>query len=161
MARAKESADPFILSESTLYLSHHLRSVDNGRVILPPDWRLEGTPKDLVITPRPAVAPRHLLVVPVARWEAFVKNLEAAMTSNQQAGEVESVMSESTTRRVVDNYGRLALPEDALKALGISSEVMLVGRMNKFEIWEPAKYQAYRSKIDLGAVGKLIDSVRI
>lgn len=161
MAKTKRTVAPPVLSESTLYLGHHLRVVDNGRVILPPDWRLEGAPKELVITPRPARAPECLLVLPLARWETFVKNLEAAWTSNQQSGEIEAELSRNTKRNTLDSYGRLALPEEAIQTLELGPEAMLVGRLNKFEIWNPAKYQASRAKLDLEAVAKLIDSIRI
>ena len=161
MAKPKRIVAPLVVSESTLYLGHHLRAVDNARVILPPDWRVEGAPTELVITPRPAAAPGCLLAMPVSRWEAFVKHLEAAAMDTEMAAFAESMISDSTSRKAVDSYGRLALPEDALQSLGIGSEAMLVGRMNKFEIWDPGKYQASRAKIDLGAIAKIIDSIRV
>ncbi|MDH7501885.1 MAG: division/cell wall cluster transcriptional repressor MraZ, partial [Verrucomicrobiota bacterium] len=40
----------------------------------------------------------------------------------------------------LDNAGRLALPEHMVSRAGIADEVVLVGRLDKFELWEPKRY---------------------
>ncbi len=46
-----------------------------------------------------------------------------------------------------DKQGRLVLPEDICKLLGLKGEVTLVGGRGRFEIWNSAKWkQAHREE---------------
>jgi MraZ protein len=122
------------------YLGQHLRGVDNGRVILPVEWRPAGSPKDFMVIIWPVTSREYLLVLPPSRWEVLQKNLEGLSLTDEQAATVERLIGSSTSMKALDGYGRLPLPEDAAENLGIEAEAMLVGRMNKFEIWSPARY---------------------
>ena len=40
----------------------------------------------------------------------------------------------------LDKAGRLCLPEELAAVAGLRKEAMFVGRLNKFEIWEPGRF---------------------
>jgi MraZ protein len=122
------------------YLGQHLRGVDRGRVILPVEWRGEDAPKDFKVIVWPVTTRDYLLVLPPARWEMIQRNLEGLSLADEQAAMVERLISSSTSLGSVDRYGRLGLPEEAAKKLGIEKEAMLVGRLNKFEVWSPSRF---------------------
>jgi DNA-binding transcriptional regulator/RsmH inhibitor MraZ len=63
--------------------------------------------------------------------------------------------------RSMDTYGRLPLPEEAAKGLGIESEAMLVGRMNKFEVWSPSRYAATLANPDAQPIADALKSIKI
>jgi MraZ protein len=41
----------------------------------------------------------------------------------------------------LDKAGRICLPEGMAKAVGIEDEAILVGLVDRFEIWNPDRYQ--------------------
>ena len=41
----------------------------------------------------------------------------------------------------LDKVGRLCLPEELAKVAAIKQEAVLVGRLNKFEIWSPDRFE--------------------
>lgn len=44
----------------------------------------------------------------------------------------------------LDKEGRISLPARLKSLAGIDSEVVFVGKGHKFQMWSPARYQAYR-----------------
>jgi MraZ protein len=143
------------------YLGQHLRGVDHGRVILPAEWRPPGSPKDLMVLVWPVTTPQYLLVLPPSRWEVLQRNLEGLSLTDEQAAMVERLIGSSTFTRSLDGYGRLPLPEEAAKGLGIESEALLVGRMNKFEVWSPARYAATLANPDAQQIADALKSIKV
>ena len=143
------------------YLGQHLRGVDHGRVILPVDWRPHRSPRDFMVLVWPVTTREYLLVLPPSRWEMLQKNLEGLSLTDDQAAMVERLISSSTFMRSVDGYGRLPLPEEAAKSLGIESEAMLVGRLTKFEVWNPSRYAATLANPDTQLIANALKSIKI
>ena len=46
----------------------------------------------------------------------------------------------------LDKAGRICLPEEMAKAAGIKKESVLVGLLDRFEIWNPNRYGAVRGE---------------
>jgi len=132
------------------YSSRHVRGMDaGGRVVLPLEWRPKKSPKDFKVSLWPVYQPEHLLVLPIAKWDAAVSQpLEKSPLSNDPVARLERLMQCNTYERSLDNYGRLLLPEEGLKLLGTGPEVVLVGRSDKFEIWDPVKLAATLANMD-------------
>jgi len=143
------------------YLGQHLRGVDHGRVILPVEWRAQGAPTDFMVIVWPLTGPDYLLVLPPARWEILQKNLEALSLTDEQAATVERLIGSSTSLRSLDSYGRLPLPEEEAKKLGIDGEATLVGRMNKFEVWGPSRYAASKANSSAQGIADALKSIKI
>ena len=142
MARVARIEAAAVERPALSYFGKHLRGVDNGRVILPAEWRGAGSPTEFVVILWPLTGHEYLLVLPPARWEVLQRNLESLSLTDEQAALVERLLGSSSSLRSLDRYGRLPLPEEAAQGLGIENEAMLVGRMNKFEVWGPARYAA-------------------
>lgn len=157
-ARIKTAAGP---DGTMAYLGQHLRGVDHGRIILPTEWRAKGAPTEFMIIVWPVLAPEYLLVLPPSRWEVIQRNLENLSLTDEQAALVERLMGSRTFKKSLDRYGRLPLPEGPSRALGIESEAMLVGRMNKFEVWNPSRFAAALAEPDAQQLAEAIKSIRI
>ncbi len=50
----------------------------------------------------------------------------------------------------VDSAGRIMLPAEIRKAVGIDKEVVVVGNTGRFEIWDAERYDKVDEDIDLG-----------
>jgi len=131
-----------------VYSAQHLRAVDNGRMSLPPDWRQEGWPTDFTLLPWPLEAPLYLLALPPQRWETMRRNISPESLSDEQGMMLQRLVYSSAVQRTLDGYGRLPLPEDAMKKFDLSEEVLLVGMEDKFEIWPPGKLNEAISHLD-------------
>ncbi len=160
MGRKPKATRPAVNKSHALYLGQHLRGVDHGRVILPSEWRSDGS-ADFMVLVWPITSPEYLLVLPPGRWEVLQKNLEELSLTDEQAATVERLIGASTSMRSLDRYGRLPLPEDAAKKLGIGSEAMLIGRMNKFEVWSPSRYAAILANPDAHKLADALKSLKI
>jgi len=44
----------------------------------------------------------------------------------------------------LDKAGRICLPEEMARAAGIKEEAMLVGLLDRFEIWNPTRYESVK-----------------
>jgi len=109
----------------------------------------------------PVTSGEYLLVLPPSRWEVLQKNLEGLSLTDDQAATVERLIGASTSVRSLDSYGRLPLPEEAAKKLGIEGEATLIGRMNKFEVWNPARYSATLANPDAQGIAQALKSIKI
>ena len=45
----------------------------------------------------------------------------------------------------LDKAGRICLPEEMAEAAGIKSEAVLVGLLDRFEIWNPARHEKIKA----------------
>src|SRR5580692_360648 len=158
--RQKSSTKPV---EPVSYNSKHIRGVDaGGRVVLPPEWRPAKSPRDFKISLWPVYQPKHLLVLPIAKWDAAVRQiLEKSPLSNNRVADVDRLMQCNTYERSLDNYGRLLLPEEGLKLLGAEPEVVLLGRSDKFEIWNSEKLTAALANMYTQLIIETIQSIGI
>jgi MraZ protein len=109
----------------------------------------------------PLTGPEYLLVLPPSRWEVLQKNLEALSLTDEQAATVERLIGSSTSMRSMDSYGRLPLPEEEAKKLGIDAEATLIGRMNKFEIWGPSRYTAANANPGAPGIADALKTIKI
>jgi division/cell wall cluster transcriptional repressor MraZ len=161
MARIVTIKTPPVNSAPAPYLGQHVRGVDHGRVILPVEWRADGSPRDFMVIVWPATTREYFLVLPPSRWDVLQKNLEGLSLTDEQAATVERLIGSSTFMKSLDSYGRLPLPEEVVKKLGIESEAMLIGRMNKFEVWSPSRYAATLANPDAQQIAEALKSIKI
>jgi division/cell wall cluster transcriptional repressor MraZ len=148
MERPKKTKSENQSPTPVVYSAQHLRAVDNGRLSLPPDWRPQGWPTEFTLLPWPLEAPKYLLVLPPERWETMRRNLSPESLSDEQGMMLQRLVYASASRRSLDSYGRLPLPEEAMKKFGLEAEALLVGMEDKFEIWPPAKLNEAISNLD-------------
>jgi division/cell wall cluster transcriptional repressor MraZ len=148
-------------AEQVLYLGKHSRGVDSSRrVLLPSDWRGEGSPTEFTILLWPARTRDYLLVLPPKRWAEVLERLGNQSLMSESAAAVERFISANSCRKSLDSYGRLPLPDDAAK-VGINGEAMLVGRMNKFEIWSPARFETNSESLEAQKVFDTLSAMHL
>jgi len=134
------------------YLDKFKRTLDaSRRVMIPSEWREADPAPDYTILPWPLSKPQYLIALPPQRWALLVERMGATSLSDPTAGLVQRAIASSAVRVKPDGNGRLVLPEDLLKRLNIEKEVYLVGRLELFEIWNPATFESqqdYTEQVD-------------
>ena len=134
-------------TDMTLFVGRHVNQIDKkGRVSVPKPFRSAFIDQSF----------NGLYVYPLFKFNAFEACDEAfielmsdsledlPMFSDEQ--DDLSVILESTHRLPFDPEGRVALPRDILKAAGITTQVLFVGRGRRFQIWEPKEYENNRGQ---------------
>jgi MraZ protein len=151
-----------VASDSLQYLGKYPRGVDTSRrVMLPSEWRVESAATEFTILLWPARSPEYLLVLPPDRWRQVLERLGQESLTNDSAAAVERFISSNSYAKTLDSYGRLPLPDEAARTAGIRSEAVLVGRINKFEIWEPGRLEANSEKAETQKIFKKLSTLHL
>src|SRR5438876_12307037 len=131
-------------SELIYYNSHYRHGVDDKRrVQIPAKWRpAEAEVLTLVLWPKGTMPEACLLVLPPKEWEALVQKLKAMPFADPKAEALRRLLGKKSDRVTLDKGGRICLPEVMAKAAAIDKEAVLVGLVDRFEIWKPERYLA-------------------
>lgn len=90
-----------------------------------------------------------LAIFPADTWEELAEKLQALPTTNATARQFGRFMSSGAVEVELDKQGRVLVPSYLREYAGIESgEVVVVGALNRLEIWSPTAWTPYRSKIE-------------
>jgi len=81
-----------------------------------------------------------MLVLPPAEWVALVQKLKAMPFADPKSEALRHLLGKKSDRVTLDKAGRICLPDGMARAAGIEEEAMLVGLVDRFEIWNPDRY---------------------
>jgi MraZ protein len=86
---------------------------------------------------------------PHDEWEELAAKLRGLPLTNPRAREFARFMSSGAVEVELDKQGRILVPGYLREYAGLSEgEVIVVGALNRLEIWAPAAWLPYRSKIE-------------
>ena len=114
--------------------------------MLPARWRGNDPKQKLTILPWPIGAEDRLLVLPPERWREMVTKLKSRSLSDPRIAALEQEIAENAVQVTLDKVGRMVLPEELASVAKITTEAELVGRLDKFELWEPGAREAIRTQ---------------
>jgi MraZ protein len=110
---------------------------DKGRVSLPAQYRREATDQRFVLV---QAYPPALALYPEAEWLEVEDRMQEMMRDPAGRLWVLSVMS-SAVEVAPDAQGRILIPAALRGAASLEGQALLVGAINKVEIWNPAKFE--------------------
>jgi MraZ protein len=110
-----------------------------NRITIPSSWRAEGS-QDFIILPEPQH--QFLLVMSHEEFARMIADAEnhAAVSARDRRIFLRHLHSRAE-HGTSDRQGRLVLPEDMCRTLGLKGEVALVGNRGRFEIWNLQKWK--------------------
>lgn len=129
-------------SEPTYYNSSYRHGVDEKRRLqIPAKWRptkpnIEFT---LLLWPK-SPAGACVRVLPPDQMAALMKDITAMPNSDPNKVVLKRFIGSESVQAPLDKVGRICLPEEMAKAAGISDQAVLVGLLDRFEIWSPERY---------------------
>jgi MraZ protein len=92
---------------------------------------------------------RCLGLFPHDEWEELAAKLRGLPLTNPNAREFARFMSSGAVEVELDKQGRILVPGYLREYAGLSEgEVIVVGALNRLEIWAPSAWLPYRSKIE-------------
>src|SRR6266550_7687495 len=130
--------------ELIYYNSLYRHGVDEKRrVQIPAKWRpTQSEVLTLVLWPKGTMPEACLLVLPPQEWVVLVQKLKAMPYADPNAEALRGLLGQKSDRVTLDKGGRICLPEALAKAAVIDKEAMLVGLVDRFEIWNPDRHLA-------------------
>ena len=114
---------------------------ESRRVMLPAKWRPKDPGVVFRVLPWPVNVQECLLVLPPERWDLMVQKLKLNKMQDPRVAALERVLGGTSAALTLDKAGRLCLPENLAKAAALEREAVFVGRLDKFEIWSPARHK--------------------
>jgi MraZ protein len=86
---------------------------------------------------------------PHDEWEELAAKLRGLPLTNPNAREFARFMSSGAVEVELDKQGRILVPGYLREYAGLTEgEVIVVGALNRLEIWAPAAWLPYRSQIE-------------
>ncbi len=119
-------------------------SVDNkGRIALPAKLRknvsLEAN--DTFVISRGFE--QCLFVYPQDEWNKVEQMIRGLSSSNPQHRFLVRTLLQWATDTQLDSQSRITIPQDLLKFANIENEVLVIGVLERIEIWNPKIYEEY------------------
>ena len=126
------------------YNSRYRHGVDEKRRLqIPAKWRSpDSEVLTLLVWPKGSLPEACLLVLPPSEWDALAQKLKTMPYSDSRAQALRHSIGTKSDRVTLDKSGRICLPEWMAKAAAIEKEVVLVGLVDRFEIWNPERHLA-------------------
>ena len=134
-------------NEPTYYNSLYHHGVDEKRrVQIPAKWRPSeaGVELTLILWPKSKEGP-CLRVLPPKEMAQLMEAIDAMPNSDPNKTVLKRFIGSESEQVTVDKSGRICLPEEMAKAVGLSDEAVLVGLLDRFEIWNPERYQKVKA----------------
>ncbi|MDO5058671.1 MAG: division/cell wall cluster transcriptional repressor MraZ [Neisseria sp.] len=122
---------------------HELSIDSKGRLAIPAKFRdflLRRYTPALVVT----IESRDRLVMyPEAEWERVAESLLSLKTGgNQHLKRYQNLLLHNAETLEFDASGRVLLPAGLRRRMNFEKEVMLVGRVNRLEVWGRESWEA-------------------
>jgi MraZ protein len=133
----------------TYYNSFYRHGVDEKRRIqIPAMWRPAepGIEFTLILWPKAKEGP-CLRVLPPQEMAELMRDIDAMPNSDPNKVVLKRFIGSESVQVAVDKGGRICVPEEMAKAAGIKEkgEAVLVGLLDRFEIWNPERYDKVRA----------------
>ena len=133
--------------EPTYYNSCYRHGVDEKRrVQVPAKWRpeKEGVELTMILWPKHQ-AGNCLRVLPPLEMAQLMADIDAMPNGDPNKVVLKRFIGSESVQVSLDKAGRICLPDEMARAAGIKDEVMLVGLLDRFEIWNPNRYETVKA----------------
>lgn len=134
-------------SVNRYYNSVYRHGVDEKRrVQIPAKWRPSRSNVEftLMLWPKAQEGP-CLRVLPSEQMAELMRDLDAMSNGDPNKVVLKRFIGSASIQVTLDKGGRICLPEEMARAAGIRNEAVLVGLLDRFEIWNPERYEKVRS----------------
>lgn len=125
---------------------HNINMDAKGRLAFPARQRERlDEPNGLLVATVDVNSP-CLFIYPQAAWEAVLAKVQQLPTLRPGVQNFQRLFVGYAAELEFDGSGRLLLPPSLREYAGLDKKVVLVGQINKFELWDEARWQAVRQQ---------------
>ncbi len=134
-------------TDRQIYNSVYRHGVDEKRRIqIPAMWRPTepGMQFTLIVWPQRTEGP-CLRVLPPKEMAELMAALDAMPNGDRNKTILKRIIGSESTQVTLDKAGRICVPDEMARAAGITEEATLVGLLDRFEIWDPARHEKVKA----------------
>ncbi len=131
----------------TYYNALYRHGVDEKRrVQIPAKWRPTEADVEftLVLWPKSKEGP-CLRVLPPKQMAMLMRDIDAMPNTDPNKVVLKRFIGSKSVQVPLDKGGRICLPEEMANAAGITDTAILVGLLDRFEIWSPERYESVQN----------------
>jgi MraZ protein len=115
---------------------------EKRRVQIPAKWRPEKDNVELTMI----LWPKHqagncLRVLPPEEMAQLMADIDTMSNGDPNKVVLKRFIGSESVQVALDKSGRICLPDEMARAAGVKDEVVLVGLLDRFEIWNPDRYK--------------------
>jgi MraZ protein len=123
----------------TGFLGSYLHQIDEkGRLSLPATFRREAADAPLVLL---QVHPDALTLYPEAAWQGVESRLRELLRLQPGARGYVLGVTAGAQEVTPDKQGRIPLPQRLREAAGIDGSALVVGVLDRIELWNPERFE--------------------
>lgn len=127
-----------------MFQGHANTAIDEkGRIIVPAKFRRHILPEAGGILNVTLGRDNCIWLFPSYEW---IKVLKTVQTTNPYTNDEVSMRRQMlfhADELTLDSQHRLLIPQELLKLVGIKKDVMLLGQIERIELWDPSAYDKY------------------
>jgi division/cell wall cluster transcriptional repressor MraZ len=83
--------------------------------------------------------------LPPQEMAELMRDIDAMPNSDPNKVVLKRFIGSESEQVTVDKVGRICLPDNMARAAGITDEAILVGLLDRFEIWNPGRYEKVKA----------------
>jgi len=119
---------------------------DKGRINIPAKLRkfLSAEANETFVVTRRYE--RCLFVYPFDEWNKLEHSIRELSSTNPQHRFFTRTLLEKATDSTLDGQSRITVPKELLQFAGIENDVLILGVLERIELWNPVVYEEYRRK---------------
>ncbi|HEV2734797.1 MAG TPA: division/cell wall cluster transcriptional repressor MraZ [Longimicrobiaceae bacterium] len=122
------------------FLGSYLHQIDDkGRLNLPAPFRRDHPDRPLVLV---HVFENALTLYPEPAWAEVESRLRELLRLQPQARSYVLSVTANAVEVVPDKQGRILVPQRLQEAVGIRGATLVVGAIDRIELWDPERFQA-------------------
>ncbi len=122
------------------YLGSYQHQIDEkGRLSLPAPFRREAADEPMVLV---RVFDDALSLLPQATWAGVAEGLREVQRRNPGMRARVLAITAQATEVAPDKQGRILVPPRLQQAVGIDGPVLVVGAIDRIELWNPERFDA-------------------
>ena len=134
--------EPNGASKCTYFATYRFGLDDKNRLQVPSKWRSEDPNFQFVVVIWPKQREGACLrVMPLEVMNKVAQQLEAMPEDNPNKPSLKRLIGGKADSFTLDKAGRITLPATMIEAAGITGQAVLVGMLDRFEIWNPERYE--------------------
>jgi MraZ protein len=114
---------------------------DKNRLQVPSKWRSDDPNFQFVVVIWPKAREGTCLrVMPLEVMNKVMQQLETMPEDNANKPVLKRLIGGGADSFTLDKAGRLTLPAHMIEAAGIKDKAVLIGMLDRFEIWSPERF---------------------
>jgi len=134
-----------ILTLINMFLGEYSYSIDDKKRLAVPVKFRASLGKKAVIT---RGLDNCLSLYPMKDWDVEAKKLSKLPPGQADARGYSRIMLSGAMEVSVDGLGRILVPDYLRDYAGLGKKVIIAGLYNRVEIWDEAKWNSYKQKVE-------------